>query len=134
MKTKELFLIALLYIVVLIAAVFCYKKLFGTNEAQKPNESNNTDVKDTQQSNEVLKVGDQVQCIGTIKLRTSAEIDDGIVDNVVKKDAQGYLGTIVSIEKQQKESWCKVKLEEPVYEFLFPHEEIFVLESEITKL
>ena len=133
MKTKELFLILLLYIVVCIAALFCYKKLFDTNDTPTPN-GNNQNVNSNQNTNEVLKVGDQVQCIGSINLRSSAEIDDGIVDNVVKKNAQGYLGTIVLIEKNQTETWCKVKLEEPVYEFLFPHEEIFVLESEITKL
>lgn len=134
MKQKEFLLIALLYIIVAITAFFCYKKMFGDDGG---NQDGNTDPgKDTPgTNNEVIKVGTRVQCVGKVALRSSAEIDDGLIDNIIKKDAKGSLGEVVGKSTDAEGNvWCKIKLDDPVYEWLISHDEVYVLEADITKM
>ena len=137
MKTKEILLIVLLYVIVGVATFFCYKKMFGRGQNGENPSGNNQNNKDNQHGmglNEILKVGDQVQCVGNIALRSSAEINDGLIDNIVKKDARGKLGTVVERIEKDGTVWCRVELFEPVWEWLFEYTEVYALESEITKI
>ena len=141
MKAKEILLIVLLYVIVGVATFFCYKKMFGQGSSQGQNgenpSDNNTKSGENQHGmglNEILKVGDKVQCIGNIALRSSAEFNDGLFDNIVKKDAKGQLGTVLEKIVKDEIVWCKVELFEPVWEWLLEYTEVYVLESEITKI
>ncbi|MCQ2959549.1 MAG: hypothetical protein MJ198_05100 [Bacteroidales bacterium] len=133
MKQKEFLLIVLLYIIVAIAAFFCYKKLFPEN-GNNGNDGNGSGNDTPGSQNEVIKVGDKVQCVGSIALRKSAKIDNGFIDNIVASDAKGYLGEVLAKSTDEDGNiWCKIKLETPVYEWLMEYTEVYALESEITK-
>lgn len=136
MKTKELLLVILLYAIVAIATYFAYLHLFKKDNGN--GDDNGDDEPGTKHQtglNEIISVGDSVQCVGKATLRSSAQINDGLIDNIVKDDARGQLGKVLDrIVDSEGNVWCKVDLINPVSEWLITYDEVYVLENQITKL
>lgn len=134
MKTKELLLIILLYVIVVIATYFAYRHLFK-KENNNDDHNDEPGTKHPTGLNETISVGDNVQCVGKAILRSSAQINDGLIDNIVKSDAIGKLGKVLErIVDTEGNVWCKVDLINPVSEWLITYDEVYVLENQITKL
>ena len=149
MKTKELLLVILLYVIVAIATYFAYLHLFKKDNGNGDDNVENFNPKviildeptvdlnelSVNGLNEIISVGDSVQCVGKATLRSSAQINDGLIDNIVKDDARGQLGKVLDrIVDSEGNVWCKVDLINPVSEWLITYDEVYVLENQITKL
>jgi len=93
-------------------------------------------IKDTK-----IKIGDSLYPIGqTTNIRTDPYINNAEdwydkIDNLIKKDATGFLGTVISSQKGKEDglTWFKIKFPMPIHATIKTYSEGWVREDVVKK-